>query len=127
MPRASRRMSFLSTTVPPAPIPRHRRVWYYDYRTNVHHTLKQKPLTYAHLEDFVACYNPKNRHVRQETWSEETPEGRWRAYSRDDLLQRDKASLDVFWMKDASMTDSGQPAGARCARDRNRSRTFARR
>jgi hypothetical protein len=32
-----------------------------DYRTNVHHSLKQKPLTYAHLEDFVACYNPESR------------------------------------------------------------------
>ncbi|MDE0242278.1 MAG: class I SAM-dependent DNA methyltransferase [bacterium] len=80
-------------------------VWYYDYRTNVHHTLKQKPLTYAHLEDFVACYNPENRHVRDETWSEDNPNGRWRAYSRKELLSRDKASLDVFWVKDASITD----------------------
>ena len=39
------------------------------------------------------------------TWSEETPDGRWRAYSREDLLQRDKASLDLFWLKDATMTD----------------------
>jgi type I restriction enzyme M protein len=23
--------------------------WFYDYRTNVHHALKQKPLTHAHL------------------------------------------------------------------------------
>ena len=80
-------------------------VWYYDYRTNVHHTLKLKPLTYAHLEYFIACYNPENRRVRQEIWNDETPDGRWRAYSRDKLLQRDKASLDVFWLKDASMTD----------------------
>ena len=71
----------------------------------MHHTLKQKPLTYSHLEDFVASYNPENRHIRQETWSEEAPDGRWRAYSREELLQRDKASLDVFWLKDASMTD----------------------
>ena len=71
----------------------------------MHHTLKQKPLTYAHLEDFVACYNPENRHVREETWSEETPDGRWRAYPHEELLRRDKASLDVFWLKDASMTD----------------------
>ena len=47
----------------------------------------------------------ENRHVREQTWSEETPDGRWRAYSREELLQRDKASLDVFWLKDASMTD----------------------
>ena len=71
----------------------------------MHHTLKQKPLTYAHLEDFVACYKPEDRHPREETWSEESPDGRWRAYTREELLQRDKASLDVFWLKDASMTD----------------------
>ncbi len=81
------------------------RVWYYDYRTNVHHTLKQKPLTYAHLEDFVICYNPDNRHERSPTWSEENPDGRWRAFDREDLLARDKASLDLFWLRDASMTD----------------------
>ena len=45
------------------------------------------------------------RHARQATWSEETPDGRWRAYSREELLRRDKASLDVFWLKDASVTD----------------------
>ena len=90
---------------PASPDPQSSKVWYYDYRTNVHHTLKLKPLTDAHLDDFVACYKPENRHVREPTWSEETPDGRWRAYSRDELLQRDKASLDVFWLKDASMTD----------------------
>ena len=90
---------------PASPDPQTSKVWFYDCRTNVHHTLKQKPLTYAHLEDFVACYKPGNRHMRAETWSDDTPDGRWRAYSRDDLLQRDKASLDVFWLKDASMTD----------------------
>lgn len=53
----------------------------------------------------MACYRPENRHVREPTWSGDTPDGRWRAYSREELLQRDKASLDVFWLKDASMTD----------------------
>ena len=90
---------------PASPDPQTSKVWYYDYRTNVHHTLKQKPLTYAHLDDFVACYKPENRHVREPTWSEETTDGRWRVYSREELLRRDKASLDVFWLKDASMTD----------------------
>jgi len=80
-------------------------VWFFDYRTNVHHTWKQKPLTYPHLEEFVACYNPGNRNVRTPTWSEETPDGRWRAYDREELLVRDKASLDVFWLRDATMTD----------------------
>ena len=71
----------------------------------MHHTLKQKPLTYDHLEDFVSCYNSENRHMRRKTWTEDTPDGRWRAYSREELLGRDKTSLDVFWLKDASMTD----------------------
>ena len=80
-------------------------VWYYDYRTNVHHTLKRKPMLPEHLEDFVARYNPGNRHERTATWSEETPDGRWRAYEREELLARDKASLDLFWLKDDAMTD----------------------
>lgn len=90
---------------PASPDPQTGQVWFYDYRTNVHHTLKQKPLSEAHLEDFVACYNPAARHDRKATWSEEAPDGRWRAFSRDELLQRDKASLDLFWLKDATMTD----------------------
>ncbi len=81
------------------------KVWIYDYRTNVHHTLKQKPLTYDHLEEFVRLYNPKNRHERAPTWSEDTPDGRWRVYERADLEARDKANLDVFWLRDDSMID----------------------
>jgi type I restriction enzyme M protein len=90
---------------PASPDPQTSQVWYYDYRTNVHHTLKQKPLTYGHLENFVACYRPENRHERQVTWTPEAPDGRWRAFSREELEQRDKASLDVFWLRDASTTD----------------------
>ena len=71
----------------------------------MHHTLKKKPLRYDDLAEFVACYNPANRHARKETWSEENPEGRWRRYGREDLLGRDKASLDLFWLKDKSLTD----------------------
>ena len=62
-------------------------------------------MTYAHLEEFIACYNPDNRHERTATWTEESPEGRWRSYSSEELLSRDKASLDLFWLKDSSMTD----------------------
>jgi type I restriction enzyme M protein len=71
----------------------------------VHHTLKQKPLTYSHLENFVNCYSPTNRHERSPTWGEESPDGRWRAFGREELLSRDKASFDLFWLRDASMTD----------------------
>ena len=56
-------------------------MWVYDYRTNVHHTLKQNPLKASDLAEFVACYNPENRFKRKETWSESNPEGRWRKYT----------------------------------------------
>jgi len=81
-------------------------VWYYDYRTNVHHTLKKKPLRFDDLMEFIACYNPKNRHKRKATWDAETsPEGRWRQFAYEELTARDKTSLDVFWLKDKSLTD----------------------
>jgi type I restriction enzyme M protein len=81
-------------------------VWFYDYRTNIHHTLKKKPLRFEDLQDFIACYNPTNRHVRSETWHEtDNPEGRWRKYSREHIMARDKTSLDIFWLKDKSLAD----------------------
>ena len=90
---------------PASPDPQTREVWYYDYRTNVHHTLKKKPLRMDDLAEFVRLYNPANRHERKATWSDATPDGRWRAFSREELLARDKASLDLFWLKDKSLTD----------------------
>ncbi len=80
-------------------------IWIYDFRTNIHFTLKQHPMSDADLQDFVACYNPENRHERKETWSEENPDGRWRKFSVDELLKRDKTSLDIFWIKDKSLAD----------------------
>ncbi|MDQ8186682.1 N-6 DNA methylase [Pelagicoccus sp. SDUM812002] len=81
-------------------------VWYYDYRTNVHHTLKRKSLRLEDLREFITCYNPSNRHKRKETWhAEKNPEGRWRKYSYKDLIARDKTSLDLFWLKDDSLAD----------------------
>lgn len=83
-----------------------REVWYYDYRTNIHHTLKRKPLRLEDLREFIGCYNPANRHKRKETWdAEKNPEGRWRKYSYDELVARDKTSLDLFWLKDDSLAD----------------------
>jgi type I restriction enzyme M protein len=83
-----------------------RDVWYYDYRTNIHHTLKKKPLRFENLVDFVDCYNPKNRYKRKATWdADKNPEGRWRKFTYDELTSRDKTSLDVFWLKDKSLTD----------------------
>ena len=81
-------------------------VWYYDYRTNIHHTLKRKPLQLADLKEFIDLYKSGNRHKRKETWDEETnPQGRWRKYSHAELIARDKTSLDLFWLKDDSLTD----------------------
>lgn len=80
-------------------------IWVYDYRTNVHHTLKKNPLNVESLRDFITCYNPKNRHKRKETWSETNPEGRWRKFEYDDIVARDKTSLDISWLKDNSLAD----------------------
>jgi len=80
-------------------------VWYYDYRTNIHHTLKKNPLTFNNLKEFVELYNQKNRHNRIETWSGENPNGRWRKYNYEEIINRDKTSMDIFWIKDESLTD----------------------
>lgn len=75
-------------------------VWYYDYRTGVKHTLANNKLERHHLDDFVACYNPDNLATRKETYdAENEPNGRWRKYSAEELLKRDKTSLDITWMK----------------------------
>ena len=80
-------------------------IWIYDYRNNVHHTLKKSPMRFEHLQDFIKLYNPENRHKRKETWSEENEDGRWRKYTYDEIITRDKTSLDIFWIKDKSLTD----------------------
>ena len=81
-------------------------VWYYDYRTNIHHTLKRKAMRIEDLQDFIDCYNPKSRGKRKETWhADNNPEGRWRKFSAKELLARDKTSFDLFWLKDKSLTD----------------------
>ena len=82
------------------------KLWIYDLRTNMHFTLKTNPLQRSDLDEFVACYNPENRHVRSPTWSEENSDGRWRVFTYDELMQRDKASLDIFWLRDESLEDS---------------------
>lgn len=80
-------------------------IWFYDYRTNVHHTPKKSPMRQEHLNEFIELYNGKNINKRKETWSEENEEGRWRKYSYVEIIKRDKTSLDIFWLKDKSLTD----------------------
>ena len=71
----------------------------YGLKTNKHFTLKTSTLQYEDLADFIQCYNPGNRHSRQET-------ERFRAFSYNELMQRDKVSLDIFWLRDESLDDS---------------------
>ena len=77
-----------------------RDIWYYDYRTGIKHTLATNPMQRSHLDDFVKCYCPDNLSARAETYDAETnPNGRWRKYSVDEILKRDKTSLDITWIK----------------------------
>jgi type I restriction enzyme M protein len=81
-------------------------VWVYDYRTNIHHTLKKNPLKLDDLKDFIDCYNPKNRHKRKETFdATSNPEGRFIKFRYDEIIARDKTSLDITWLKEKSLAD----------------------
>jgi len=100
-----------------------KKLWIYDLRTNKHFTLKSSPLKRTDLDEFVDCYLAD---PRTETWSEESPSGlpaektaqtglsacghaqaeRWRVYNYEELIARDKASLDIFWLRDESLEDS---------------------
>jgi len=91
---------------PASQTPWTKKLWIYDLRTNKHFTLKTNPLKREDLDEFVDLYNVANRNKRKATWSDETPEGRWRVYSYDELVARDKASLDIFWLKDESLADN---------------------
>jgi type I restriction enzyme M protein len=75
-----------------------KKLWIYDFRTNMHFTLKTKTLKSSDLEEFVKCYNPKNRHKRKEA-------ERFKSFTYDELIKRDKLNLDIFWLKDDSLED----------------------
>jgi type I restriction enzyme M protein len=77
-----------------------------DLRTNKHFTLKTKRMTRADLDEFVGCYRPGERQKRKAAGSEKNPEGRWRPFSYDEIVARDKVSLDLFWLRDDSLEDS---------------------
>ncbi len=109
---------------PASETPWTKKLWIYDLRTNKHFTLKTDSLKREDLDEFVKLYNPANRHQRKATWKEEKePEGRsrrpasrdtsasmhvgrWREYTYDELMARDKASLDIFWLRDESLSES---------------------
>ena len=75
------------------------KLWIYDFRTNQHFTLKTNPLRSENLQDFIQSFNADNRQERQEN-------ERFRVFSYEELMQRDKVSLDIFWLKDDSLEDS---------------------
>ena len=74
-------------------------LWVYDLRTNQRFTLRERPLKRADLDDFVASYGSKYGRGKR------TDSERFRHYSYDELVKRDKLNLDLFWLKDASATD----------------------
>ena len=75
------------------------KLWIYDLRTNLHFTLKENTLKRSDLDDFVACYNPKNRIDRKES-------ERFRVFTYKELTRRDKVNLDIFWLKDDALEES---------------------
>jgi len=84
---------------PASEIPWTKKVWFYDLRTNKHFTLKTGQMKSDDLLDFIKCYNPKNRNDRKQT-------ERFKVFTYEELIQRDKVSLDIFWLKDDSIEDS---------------------
>ena len=74
-------------------------LWVYDFRTNQHFTQKQNPLRREHLQEFVDCYKPGERTKRKES-------ERFKKFSYDELIARDKTNLDIFWLKDDSIEDA---------------------
>ena len=76
-----------------------KRLWIYDLRTNLHFTLKENTLKRSDLDDFVACYNQKDRSARQES-------ERFKSFSYDELTKRDKLNQDIFWLKDEALEES---------------------
>jgi len=84
-----------------------KKVWIYDYRTNVHKTLKENRLKREDFQEFETLYQAKDRSKRKETWhAEKTPDGRWRSFTYEELIARDKSNLDIFWLKDETLEDT---------------------
>ncbi|MFI9269607.1 N-6 DNA methylase [Kitasatospora sp. NPDC052896] len=78
--------------------------WIYDFRTGQHFALKQRPLTRAHLDDFVKAYRPGE--PRTARVSSASSDGPWQVFSYGELIARDKVNLDITWMKDPALADA---------------------
>ena len=81
-------------------------IWIYDLRSDMPSFGKTNPLKAEHFTDFIECYADGDLTKRKETYSEKNPNGRWRRFSIKEILARDKASLDITWMKDSSTVDN---------------------
>ena len=68
-------------------------------------TLVTNSLNDEHLKDFIKCYCADDVTKRKETWSEENPDGRWKKFTYDEIIKRDKTNLDITWIKDESLAD----------------------
>jgi type I restriction enzyme M protein len=87
------------------------KLWVYDFRTNQHFTMKQNPLRRAHLDEFVEAYRPGSREKRKES-------ERFKAFTYEEIIARDKANLDIIWLKDDSLEDAADlPAPEVLARE----------
>ena len=80
-----------------------REIWFYDLRSDMPSFGKTNPLKESHFNEFVECYKDSDLSARTETYSKDNPNGRWRKFTYEEILARDKTSLDITWMK----TDSG--------------------
>ena len=80
-------------------------VWIYDLRTNMPSFGKTNPLQRSHFEEFLNCYCAGHLQDRRETYSEETPDGRWRKYSYEQIIERDKTNLDISWIRSGAAED----------------------
>ena len=103
---------------PDSPAPKTEKLWIYDFRTNQHFTLKTHPLEFEDLQDFIQCFNPENRHDRQET-------ERFRAFTYEEITKLDKVSLDIFWLNDDNLekTNNLQTQDVSSAETSNKSET----
>ncbi|HQV16756.1 MAG: SAM-dependent DNA methyltransferase [Gordonia sp.] len=85
---------------PAAEQPWTQRLWIYDLRTNKHFTLKKHPMRRTDLDDFVEVYRPGEPHDAR------TESDRWKSFTYDELVARDKVNLDITWLRDESLEDA---------------------
>jgi type I restriction enzyme M protein len=75
------------------------KLWIYDLRTNKHFTQKVSPLKQSDLEDFLKAYKTGKFQDRIES-------ERFKSFTYEELMSRDKANLDIVWIKDDSLEDA---------------------